>query len=433
MKINELYEQRFPKSKAAYAAARECFPAGICHDVRNHEPFPFAAERAEGAYVYDIDGGKMLDLWCGHYANILGHRSPEVTEAMQEAAKCGVHLGLLNTHQIKLAEKIKQAVPEMELLRFCTSGTEATMYACRVAKAFTGRELILKIEGGWHGGNTELSYDVKPPFNRLSGAGGTISLPFNNLDVTKDILEKINNNAAAIIIEPVLGSGGGIAADKEYLKMLRNFCDKTGTVLIFDEVITAFRFRCGSIWPLFGIKPDMFTMGKIIGGGLPVGAYGGRKDIMSTIEKQKLIVGGGTYSAAPPAMIAGYKTIFTLEKTDYSALNSAGESIKKGISSIIEKSSVNGCVTGFGSFFCVHFLQDGHSAPVCRPSKILPFADKYKDTLFKSAMMINGVYTMHAGGALSTAHMKVPELEKTLLSAYALSLEMLDEGRKIQA
>lgn len=432
MRLSDRYTAMFPASEREYRKALELFPGGICHDIRRFEPFPFVTDSAEGAYLQTIDGVTLLDLWCGHYGNILGHASPETAAALREAAENGTHTGTLNEQQIRLASLIKSAVPEMELMRFCTSGTEATMYAVRTAKAYTGRELVLKIEGGWHGANSELSYDIKPPFNRLTGSGGTISLPFNNMEATADVLSKVDDNAAAIIIEPVIGAGGGIPAKEEYLRMLREFCDRTGTVLIFDEVITGFRFRFGSIWPLTGVKPDMFTMGKIIGGGLAIGAYGGRKEIMSTITDKKIVVGGGTFSASPVTMNAGFNTLTTLKKADYTALNSAGDTVRERIKASVSKFTAKACVTGFGSFFFLHFLNDVPQEVTCRPSRLLPAMDRETEKLFKTAMILNGVFTMHSGGALSFAHLKTAGLSDIIIKAYEDSLEaVFSEGRQI--
>ncbi|QAR31873.1 aminotransferase class III-fold pyridoxal phosphate-dependent enzyme [Geovibrio thiophilus] len=430
MSLFDKYSAMFPLSEREYGKALELFPGGVCHDIRRFEPFPFVTDSAEGAYLQTIDGVTLLDLWCGHYGNILGHASTETAAALREAAENGTHTGTLNEQQIKLASLIKSAVSEMELMRFCTSGTEATMYAVRTAKAYTGRELIVKIEGGWHGANSELSYDIKPPFNRLTGTGGTISLPFNNMEATADVLEKVGDNAAAIIIEPVIGAGGGIPAKKEYLQMLREFCDRTGTVLIFDEVITGFRFRFGSVSPLLGVTPDMFTMGKIIGGGLAIGAYGGRREIMRTITDKKIVVGGGTFSASPVTMNAGFNTLSTLKKADYSLLNSAGDNIRERIKTTVCKYTDKACVTGFGSFFFLHFLNEVPQEVTCRPSRLLPAMDSNTERLFKIAMILNGVFTMHSGGALSFAHLKTEKLSDTVIKAYENSLEAVFDERR---
>jgi glutamate-1-semialdehyde 2,1-aminomutase len=426
MTKTERYSSRFEKSRTLYEKSKELFPNGICHDIRRYEPFPFVAEKAEGPYIFTIDKIKLLDLWCGHYGNILGHRNKATNEALIEATEIGTHFGTLNLKQMKLAELIKTAIPQIELMRFCSSGTESTMYACRVAKAFTGRELIVKIEGGWHGGSNELSNDAKPPFNSNS----SLSLPFNDSETTSNILKKIGSNAAAIIIEPVLGAGGGIVADTEYLQLLRKFCDETGTLLIFDEVVTGFRFRFGSIAPLLGVMPDLFTLGKIVGGGLSIGAYGGRADIMSTITDKKVIVGGGTFSANPVAMCAGYNTLITLQGSDYSLINNLGHNIREGLQRIVSRVTDKAVVTGMGSFFFLHLLNKKLESNYINPSILLPIVDTESEKLFKLSMLLHDVYTMHSGGALSFAHLDISGIENTILSAYSESLEELSNERR---
>ena len=367
-------------------------------------------------------------MWSGHYGNILGSASQETANALIEAAETGTHTGVLNDQQIRLASLIKEAVPEMELMRFCTSGTEATMYACRTAKAYTGRDLILKIEGGWHGGNIELSHDIRPSSGKSSTVSGTVALPFNNLEATENILKQVAYNAAAIIIEPVIGSGIGIPAKEEYLKLLRSFCDKTGTVLIFDEVITGFRFRFGSVAPLLGVMPDMFTMGKIIGGGLAIGAYGGKREIMHTIEEKNLLVGGGTFSATPVSMSAGFNTLTTLKNCDYGLLNNTGDTIREKIASCMAKYTDKVHVTGVGSVLFMHFLNTPSKSISDKSSDFLSFVDRETEKLFKIALILEGVYSMHSGGALSFAHLKIDNLSKKLEDAYRNSIEaVLDE------
>ncbi|WP_022851488.1 aspartate aminotransferase family protein [Limisalsivibrio acetivorans] len=428
MGLEAEYRKKFPKSAKEFERSKELFPGGICHDIRSYPPYPFVTDRADGAYIYDIDGNRITDMWMGHFANILGHASPHLKDALTEAESAGVHHGLLNRYQIEFAELLKSAVPELEMMRFTASGTEATMYACRVAKAYTGRELILKIEGGWHGGNSELSYDVKPPFKR-GGGELSLSLPYNNMEITSGLLESVKDKAAAVIMEPMLGAGGGIVADREYVNMIREWCNRTGTLLIFDEVITGFRFRYGSFWPVLGVRPDLFTMGKIIAGGLNIGLYGGRKEIMQSITEKGLIVGGGTYSASPLSMIGGVATLKELRDKDYDMLNASGDIVREIMQEELDNSPAKGCVTGFGSFFCLHFTDMNRDEHICRPSRLLPSADKDMENSFKTAMLLNNIYTVHSGGALSFAHLKT-DIHGTLRKGYRASLEAALEEKK---
>jgi glutamate-1-semialdehyde 2,1-aminomutase len=421
--IYRKYSEKFASSKSAYERACKLFPKGVCHDIRNYPPFPVVTERCDDIYMYDIDGGRILDLWMGHFALMLGHGNSPQKKGIEKGVAAGIHHGTLNCMQIEFAELIKKAVPEMELMRFCSSGTEATMYVTRVARAFTKRAVIVKAEGGWHGGNSVLSNNVAPPFEKKKNqpeGDQTISIPYNDTQRTYDILTGYEGSVAAIIIEPMLGAGGGICASPEYLKMLREYCSRTGTILIFDEVVTGFRFRYGSVYPLLGTAPDLFTFGKATAGGMHIGMYGGQKDIMQIIETEKLFVGGGTYSANPLSMAVGIETLQALAAMDYTALNKAGDSIRNFLSDLSSKIKTPAVATGFGSYFCLHFLTQKPQAVT--PHTLMTTSDRKKEEVFKAAMLVNDVFTMHAGGALSFRHTADVTID-TIKRAYILSLE----------
>ncbi|MCA1980962.1 MAG: aminotransferase class III-fold pyridoxal phosphate-dependent enzyme, partial [Calditerrivibrio sp.] len=286
---------------------------------------------------------------------------------------------------------------------------------------FTGRDIVAKIEGGWHGGNTDLSFDVKPPYSRFKD--GVISLPFNDVEKTIEILDRFKMKIAAIILEPILGAGGGIKVENEYLKTIRKYCDENGTLLIYDETITGFRFRYGSIYPIIGIKPDLFTMGKIIGGGFAIGLYGGRRDVMSIIQNGDIITGGGTFSAHPVTMAAGIATLKVLKGADYSKLNEMGDKLRDRVSNLFSKTDIKAFVSGFGSMIAIHFYNSENINRIC-PSTFLGDIDSEKENLFKILMILNGVYTMHSGGAISFAH-SVDDIEK-IYNAYKYSLERME-------
>ncbi len=425
MSINADYLVKFRKSSKLYKKSCKFFPNGVSHDIRNYLPFPVVTERCDGIYMYDVDGNKIIDLWMGHYANILGHGNSAQIKGLKKAANAGIHHGTLNRYQIEFAELVQSAVPEMEHMRICTSGTEATMYVTRVARAYTGRQVLVKAEGGWHGGNSVLSTGVVPPFEKekhsIEGQL-TVSVPYNDIEKTAETLNTYKNDIAAIIIEPMLGAGGGITASDGYLKLLREFCDKNGSLLIFDEVITGFRFRYGSIWPMLGVCPDMFTFGKASAGGMHIGIYGGRKDVMKTITKKKLFVGGGTYSCNPVSMCVGIETLKKLKSADYLSLNKAGDDFRGFLSDAVRGLPFPAYVTGFGSFFCVHFT-DGYYGKIT-PAVIMKAGLKEREDLFKAAMLLNNVFTMHSGGAFSFKHLKTKTIE-SLKEAYTASFKLL--------
>lgn len=416
------YIERFSKSKELFERFKTVFPKGVSHDIRFFSPFPFIVERCCGAHIFTVDGVELIDMWMGHYANILGHAKEEIVEEVHKVSKKGIQVGIVNEYQLMLAEKIKAAVPEMEILRFCTSGTEATMYVTRVAKKFTGRKIIAKIEGGWHGGNTDLSFDVKPPYHGVRD--DAISLPFNDLERSLEILNSFKEKIAAVILEPVLGAGGGIVADSDYLKGVRGFCDDNGALLIYDETITGFRFRFGSIWPLLDVKPDLFTFGKIVGGGFAIGVYGGRKDVMKVIEDGDIITGGGTFSEHIVTMAAGLKTLELLEKADYGCLNDKGGQLRKMVAASIPD-GLKVFVSGYGSMIALHFYKNDN-IDKRKPSTFLNSLNLELENRFKIEMILNGVFTMHSGGCITFAH--TDEDIERIVSAYTSSLKQVMNG-----
>lgn len=420
------YEQKFRSSKLLYEKAKDLFPNGVCHDIRAYKPFPVVTDRCEDIYMFDTDGNRLLDLWMGHFAVLLGHGNITQTAGAERGLAAGIHHGTLNTMQIEFAEALKDAVPELELMRFCTSGTEATMYVTRVARAFTKKDIIVKAEGGWHGGNSVLSSGIIPPFVKRKNAPEglkTVSVPYNNTERTLHILNEYKDEIAGIILEPMLGAGGGILADTEYLKALRNFCNEQDSLLIFDEVVTGFRFRYGSICPLLGVCPDLFTFGKAAAGGMHLGLYGGRREVMETITSQKLFAGGGTYSANPLSMAMGIQTLAKLKTADYSRLNKAGDQIRQFLTEKAEELNVPAAATGFGSYFCLHFLTE--HIDNMSPHELLTKSDKDTEDRFRMAMLLNNVFTVHSGGALSFMHLDSSTID-TIKNAYQKSFEMLN-------
>ncbi|TFG24956.1 MAG: aminotransferase class III-fold pyridoxal phosphate-dependent enzyme, partial [Promethearchaeota archaeon] len=316
------YIESRPKSKKEWEKAIRVLPGGISHNIRTFElnrigAFPPIIKSAKGAYITDIDNNKYIDCWMGHFAMIIGHNHPEVLIAIKQQLERGWHLGVLTDLQINLAEMIINDNPGIEMLRFCTSGTEATMYATRLARAYTNRKLIAKALLGWHGANDTLYYGVGtlnkdqiPPGLRPPTDAGILTYEINTNEIF-DLIASHSKDLAAVILEPMLGGGGGFRADLEFLKRLREETEKHGILLIFDEVITGYRFRNSLFQNELKIIPDLTTMGKIIGGGLPIGAIGGRKDIIERsrpLSENQILIGGGTFSGYPLSMAAGMKT-----------------------------------------------------------------------------------------------------------------------------
>lgn len=415
------YISKTRKSKELYERAKNVLPAGVSYAIRHFEPYPFYTARAKGSKLFDVDGNEYVDFWLGHTALILGHSPLAVVEAVRKQLENGTHYGTSHELEIKLAEQIVKIVASAEMVRFTNSGTEANMYATRLARAYTGRTKIAKFEGGWHGGYDALHTSVKYPFNIPESAGlttgalqDTIVLPFNDLERIRESLK--NKEVASITIEPVLGAGGGIPAEKEFLKGLRELCDDKGILLIFDEVITGFRLAPGGGQQYYGTTPDITVFGKILGGGFPIGALCGRREIMERIdtlvyERPHYSFHGGTFAANPISMTAGLATLKVLEDGQLiNELNNVGGKIREKLKEIFEANEVEVQVTGAGSLFNTHFTKEE-----VKDARAASKADKKKQVDYHLNLIANGVFILptHAG-ALSTAHSET-DIKKLLL------------------
>jgi len=415
------YASKTRKSKELYERAKSVLPAGVSYAIRHFEPYPFYTARAKGSKLFDVDGNEYVDFWLGHTALILGHSPPIVVEAVKKQIENGTHYGTSHELEIKLAEQIEKIVPSAEMVRFTNSGTEANMYATRLARAYTGRTKIAKFEGGWHGGYDALHTSVKYPFNIPESAGltagalqDTIVLPFNDLEGVSERLK--NKEVASITIEPVLGAGGGIPAENEFLKGLRELCDERGILLIFDEVITGFRLAPGGGQQYYGVTPDITVFGKILGGGFPIGAFCGRREIMERIDtlvyrRPYYSFHGGTFAANPISMTAGLATLKVLEDGQLiNELNNVGGKIREKLKEIFEATEVEVQVTGAGSLFNTHFTK-GEVKDARAASK----ADKKKQVDYHLNLIANGVFLLPTHtGALSTVHSEI-DIEKLFL------------------
>ena len=414
------YASKTPISKALYQRAKKVLPAGVSYSIRYFEPYPFFAAKAKGSKLYDVDKNEYIDFWLGHTALILGHSPRQVMVAVKKQLENGTIYGTSHEQEVALAEQVVKMVPSAEMVRFANSGTEANMYATRLARAFTGRDRIAKFLGGWHGGYDALHVGVKPPFDLPESAGltqgalrDTILLPFNDLDGVEKRLK--NEQPASIIIEPVLGAGGGIPVEKEFLKGLREFCDRKDILLIFDEVITGFRLAPGGGQEYYGVKPDITVLGKILGGGFPVGAFCASKKIMERIDnitykRPNYSFHGGTFAANPITMTAGLSTLRILEDGKVTGrLNKLGDKIKAEIQQVFGRKAIDIQTTGVGSLFNIHFTKECIKDPQAASR-----ADKKKAFDYNLALIANGVFFLPTHScALCTAHSE-EDLEKLL-------------------
>jgi len=360
----QIYTERTKKSKETYERAREVFPGGINHNIRFFEPYPLYIKSGKGSRVWDVDGNEYIDLWMLHMGAILGHSHPAIVKALQEQIEHSLHHGFVNEKAIEFAELICDLVPCAEKVRLCCSGTEATQYASRLARAYTGKKILLKAKGGWHGGNDVLQKGVSYPFEAKESLGipgeaqmYTHTIPFNDTESTLDIIEDHGKDLAGIILEPMLGAGGCIPATREYLKAVKEAVVKHDALLIFDEVITGFKFA-GCAQGYYGVAPNLTTLGKTLGGGLPVGSVVGEEQIMNLAEPGgKVWVGGGTFSGNVSTMSTGIATLKYLKDHPdvYDKIGSLGGELRKGIDKIFDEHGAITRTTGIGPFLNTHF------------------------------------------------------------------------------
>jgi len=361
---------RFSRSNSLFERAQLHIPGGVNSPVRAFKSVggnPIFIKKASGAYLYDEDGNRYIDYINSWGPMILGHAYRPVVEAIRERAADSTSFGAPTELEIEMAELIKSMVPNVDLVRMVSSGTEACMSAIRLARGYTGRNKFIKFEGCYHGhadsflvkaGSGVATLDIQSvPGVSSAVAQDTLTAPYNDLNAVKSLIAQHPNEIAAIIIEPVAGNMGCILPQKDYLAGLRTLCDQHNIVLIFDEVMTGFRLATGGAQQLYNIKADLVTYGKIIGGGLPVGAFGGKKEIMQHIAPLGNVYQAGTLSGNPIAMIAGYTLLKELKDNPgiYSRLEQTTKKISDGISDVLSTKGIDHTVNRLGSMMSVHF------------------------------------------------------------------------------
>ncbi len=441
--FSDAYRLKTLRSQDLFKRAREVMPGGISHNIHFFPPYPFFVKKTKGSKIWDVDGNEYIDFWMGNYTHILGHRPRVVVQAIERQLKEGIHWGTVYEKQVEWAELIRELVPSAEMVRFCCSGTEATMYAIRLARGYTGKKTILKAAGGWHGANSDLSLGIKMPYEREESLGllpelqeYTKVIPFNDLSGSIEVIHQNKEDLAGIIVEPVIGEGGFTPAAKEYLQMLRSETQTLEALLIFDEVISCFRVALGGAQERFNVVPDLTTLGKITGGGLPVGALVGRREILeaSSPEKkgnkwERVLIGGGTFSAHPLTAVAGLAMLRYLKahcKPVYPLLESKGEKVRKRLQETLDREGLNGAVTGIGSLFQTHFPFE-KGVTLNSPQSIHRLTDIEKREIeFRVRMLAKGVHVMHGGGCVSIAHSD-EDIEKFIKAARKVARDMKRE------
>ncbi|HZU18190.1 MAG TPA: aspartate aminotransferase family protein [Candidatus Dormibacteraeota bacterium] len=412
-----VYVERNPVSRALHERARRSLAGGTTRTTTYFDPFPVYLTRGEGARIWDADGNQRLDFICNYTALILGHAHPRVTAAVREAAGRGTAFAAPNPHEVELAELLCERVPSVERVRFCNSGTEATMFAMRLARAFTGRPKLARIEGGYHGTHdlAEVSAHPDPdlagppdtplpvpdsPGTPPWAVEATVVLPYNAPDAAERILRAHADELAGVIVEPVIGRPV-IPAEPEFLERLRRVTRELGMLLIFDEVISL-RLAPGGAQSALGVIPDLTTMGKIIGGGLPVAAFGGRREVMELLDPraEAPIAQGGTYNGNPLGMAAGLAAMRELTPEIYEDLNRRGERLADQAREVFATHGVPVQVNSAGSLFAFHFTD----RPV-RDYRSAAAADRRRGHELFLGLLNQGVMLAPRGmGCLCTAH-----------------------------
>ncbi|MGD2085038.1 MAG: aminotransferase class III-fold pyridoxal phosphate-dependent enzyme [Candidatus Aminicenantes bacterium] len=428
----ENYKQKHKKSEEFFNKANQMQIKGGSHNLRLFTPFPFYDVQASGSKITDIDGNTYIDFWQGHFGNILGHNPRVVRDALLDYFQKGQGLstGFPGIYQKELAELILKQIGA-DKIRFTTGGTLATMYAIMLAKAFTNREMVMKIGGGWHGAQPYVLKGISvysTGLNQMESAGlspemetKTIVTQFNNVEDLEEKFRTLGERIACLIIEPFIGAGGFIFVHKEYLQKARELTHQYGSVLIFDEVVSGFRFHAGGVQKLYGIKPDLSVFGKTIGGGMPVSAVAGKNDMMELcspdVESDKKVkFDGGTFSGHPASMLAGVTFINYLiqhEKEIYPKIGRLGATVRKEIEKIFSKyqfpvkcTGGDERVTKNSSIVGVHFVNNKVDR-IKYPEEVLNpqcCDSELRETVFKLSMLEQGFNTFHGYGAISTAH-----------------------------
>jgi glutamate-1-semialdehyde 2,1-aminomutase len=426
---------RREKSKKLFQKACRLIPGGVNSPVRAFKAVggnPLFIDRARGAKIYDVDGNAYIDYVLSWGPLILGHAHPKVVNSLKKALEKGTSYGAPTALEVQLAELILKAYPSMDKLRMVNSGTEATMSAIRVARGFTRRDKIIKFEGGYHGhadcllvkaGSGATTFGVPDsPGVPKSCAKNTITLPFNDITSSRRIIKNEWRSIACVIIEPVAGNIGCVLPKPGFLESLRKLTKEYGIVLIFDEVMTGFRITYGGAQAYYDIRPDMTCLGKVIGGGLPVGAYGGKKEIMSMVSPEGPVYQAGTLSGNPIAMTAGIETLKILSKENtYEKLERIATHLEKGL---VDASKATGVKTRFyraGTMFCNYFTDTD-----IVDYKTAKTSDTALFSRFFSGMLKRGIYiapSQFEAGFLSLAHTE-KDIEKTVKAVYETLLEI---------
>ncbi|WP_283389776.1 glutamate-1-semialdehyde 2,1-aminomutase [Methanobrevibacter woesei] len=405
-------------SQELFEESKKIIPGGVSSPVRAFKPYPFFVAKGEGSHIYDVDGNNYIDHCLAYGPLILGHADKTVVSDLTNQLTMGTAYGAPTENEIKLSREVINRIPSAEMVRFTNSGTEATMSAIRVARGFTKRDKIVKFEGAYHGahdyclvkggsGAACLPDSLGIPVDTTKN---TLTVPFNDEEALTELIEKEGENIACIIMEVVMGNIGCVEPKDGYLEFLRKITEENGIVLIFDEVITGFRLATGGAQEYYGVTPDMTTLGKIVGGGLPMGAFCGKKEIMELVAPNGPVYQAGTFSGNPISVQAGLSTLKQLNKDFYTSLNKKGEFLRSNIRDIVDELSLDISPVGLGSMFQIYF----------NPNEVTNYAeaqesDSERFLVYFRQLLKEGVFippSQFECNFISSAH-EMEDLEKT--------------------
>jgi len=434
-RVLDTYRAKHPKSAALWERARGVIPGGVTHDGRHLAPFPVYVERARGSRKWDVDGHEYVDYWMGHGALFLGHCHPRVVEAVQRQVALGTHLGACHELEVRWAELITRLVPCAEMVRFTMSGTEATHLALRIARAYTGRSKVVKFAGHFHGWHDGVVAAVNPPYDVPMSAGvpaatleQLLVCPPNDIKAVETLLER--GDVAAVILEPAGGQAGTTPTIPGYLQELRALTERHQVVLIFDEVITGFRYAPGGAQQYFGVTPDMTTLAKIVAGGLPGAAVCGRKALLATMahrgdpawDRSQRVAQNGTFNSNPVCAAAAIATLeLVADGSLHARANKLGDQLRARLAEGMKRAGVPGTCFGEASIYHVSFEGRPGLAGFDRPRR----HDLYH--LLRCALLNHGVDCASHHGWVSAVHTE-EDLERTVAGYEAAFRDLAADG-----
>ena len=421
-------------SEELFNESKKYFPGGVNSPVRAFKPYPFFVKSAGGSKITDVDEKTYIDYCLAYGPLILGHANPKVVREVSNQLTIGSAYGAPSENEIKLAKEIVDRIPSAEMLRFTNSGTEATMSAIRLARGFTGRNKIVKFEGAYHGAHDYVLVKSGSGAATLPDSLGipedttknTLSVPFNDEEALVGLIKEEGENIACIILEVVMGNVGCIEPKKGFLEFLRKITEENGIILIFDEVITGFRVARGGAQDYYNVTPDLTTLGKIVGGGLPMGAFCGKKEIMELIAPNRPVYHAGTFSGNPISVQAGISTLQQLDDKLYKDLERKGNFLRSNIKSIVDEQEYNVQPVGLASMFQIYF----------NPSEVYNYvdaqaSDRRKFLRYFKSLLKEGVFippSQFECNFISSAH-SMEDIQNTI-DSIDLALEMAFKKRK---